>query len=252
VTRTFGARLRAHRERNGIALERIAESTKISIGLLEGLERDDTSRWPSGIYRRAFIRAYARASGLDPESTLGEFLEHFPDPADERRPAAADGDGASTAAQGAPLRLTLDDEQSGSIRGRIALSSARQRGSAAVYDLVIVTAIAALVFGVARIFWTPFLVATIGYYFGGIVMLGNSVGAWLVVRRGRPARAGVSTPPQLADASVVTVEPPRRFNPASASENVISLSSARVSLGAVASRTRRERLRDDLVEISGR
>ena len=58
---SFGARLRQRREDQQIELSAIAEQTKIKLSLLEGLERDDVSRWPSGIFRRAFIRAYAHA-----------------------------------------------------------------------------------------------------------------------------------------------------------------------------------------------
>ena len=63
---SFGSRLRYERERRQIALKSIAESTKISVALLEGLERDDVSRWPSGIFRKSFIRSYAEAIGLPP------------------------------------------------------------------------------------------------------------------------------------------------------------------------------------------
>ena len=56
---SLGARLRAERLRRNVSIASIAESTKILGALLEGLEHDDVSRWPSGLYRRAFIRAYA-------------------------------------------------------------------------------------------------------------------------------------------------------------------------------------------------
>jgi hypothetical protein len=80
---TFGLRLRAHRERQRIELTKIADDTKINIALLEGLERNDVSRWPHGVYRRAYIRAYARAIALEPEPLLKEFLDLYPDPVDE-------------------------------------------------------------------------------------------------------------------------------------------------------------------------
>ncbi len=77
---SFGARLRHERERRRIPLRSIAERTKISVGLLEGLERDDVSRWPSGIFRKSFVRAYASAIGLDGDAVLREFVELYPDP----------------------------------------------------------------------------------------------------------------------------------------------------------------------------
>jgi cytoskeleton protein RodZ len=62
---TFGPRLRSERERRNISLETIASVTKVSADLWDGLERNDFSRWPSGIFARAFVRDYARALGLD-------------------------------------------------------------------------------------------------------------------------------------------------------------------------------------------
>jgi transcriptional regulator with XRE-family HTH domain len=77
---SFGARLRERREQQQVALTTIAEQTKIKVSLLEALERDDVSHWPSGIFRRAFIRAYAHAIGLEPDVVVREFLELYPDP----------------------------------------------------------------------------------------------------------------------------------------------------------------------------
>ena len=102
---TFGARLRRRREQEQISLSTIAEQTKIKLSLLEALERDDVSHWPSGIFRRAFIRAYAHAIGLEPDIIVREFLDLYPDPAEivEPMPAiAATIDGSSG---GAPTRL---------------------------------------------------------------------------------------------------------------------------------------------------
>jgi transcriptional regulator with XRE-family HTH domain len=75
---TFGPRLRAERERRGISLETIAAVTKVGPELWDGLERNDFSRWPSGIFARAFVRDYARAMGLDAEEVVNEFCRNFP------------------------------------------------------------------------------------------------------------------------------------------------------------------------------
>jgi transcriptional regulator with XRE-family HTH domain len=77
---SFGARLRQRRERKEISLTTIAEQTKIKRSLLDALERDDLSHWPGGIFRRAFIRDYAHAIGLDPDVIAREFQELYPDP----------------------------------------------------------------------------------------------------------------------------------------------------------------------------
>ncbi len=103
---SFGHRLRLRREEQGTALSAIADELKIKLSLLEALERGDTSHWPSGIYRRAFIRAYAQAIGLDPDVVVREFQELHPDP-DETFAAAADSLAAASARPGAgpPTRL---------------------------------------------------------------------------------------------------------------------------------------------------
>jgi hypothetical protein len=75
---TFGPRLRSERERRNISLETIASVTKVSADLWDGLERNDFSRWPSGIFARAFVRDYARAVGLDEDEVLNEFCRLFP------------------------------------------------------------------------------------------------------------------------------------------------------------------------------
>ncbi len=87
--KTFGSRLRYERERRQIDLRSIAESTKIAVPLLQGLERDDVSRWPSGIFRKSFIRSYAEAIGIDPEPVVREFADLFPDPLEAEIPTLA-------------------------------------------------------------------------------------------------------------------------------------------------------------------
>ena len=75
---TFVTRLRRHRERNRIPLEEISRDTRVKLELLEGLERNDLSAWPRGLYARAYIRAYAAAIGLDGADAVDEFCRLFP------------------------------------------------------------------------------------------------------------------------------------------------------------------------------
>jgi len=74
----FGGTLRAARERRGVSLRQIANATKISVAILEGLERNDISKLPAGIFGRAFVRSYAIEVGLDPETTIQDFIAQFP------------------------------------------------------------------------------------------------------------------------------------------------------------------------------
>jgi transcriptional regulator with XRE-family HTH domain len=83
---SFGARLRRHRELRGISLAEIAEKTKIKASMLDGLERDDISQWPTGIFRRAYVRAYAAAIGFDADTAVREFLVQHLEPIESLAP----------------------------------------------------------------------------------------------------------------------------------------------------------------------
>jgi transcriptional regulator with XRE-family HTH domain len=169
---SIGRRLRRERERRQIALASIAANSKISVSLFEDLERDDVSRWPSGIFRRSFIRAYAQAVGLDPELTTREFLERFPDPNDPA-PAAA-----PPAQPKSALRLTLADTGRSFMRGRI-LASVRGRWAAIACDATVIGTIGLAMYVAMGTLWMPLCVALIGYYAGGILLLGNTPGVCL-------------------------------------------------------------------------
>lgn len=181
MSESFGPRLRRERERRQIALASIADNTKISVSLFEDLERDDISRWPSGIYRRSFIRAYAAAIGLDADATAREFLERFPDP--NAPAAAAPPPSGSIAAGGASpastLRLTLADPGPSSFVGGRILTSARGRCAAVACDAAVVAVLGAAMYLVLGTLWMPLAIALAGYYTVGILLLGNTPGVCL-------------------------------------------------------------------------
>jgi transcriptional regulator with XRE-family HTH domain len=102
---SFCAELKAARESSGLSLAAIAAASKVSVALFTALERGDISRWPKGIYRRSFFRAYAEAVGLPADAAVAEFLRLFPDEAAaEARPLSGPT---------GPLRLTLGETSSG-------------------------------------------------------------------------------------------------------------------------------------------
>lgn len=74
----FGPQLRLEREWRGITLEELAATTKVSVELWEAMERNDFSRWPRGVFARAFVRDYARAVGLDENAVVNDFCRNFP------------------------------------------------------------------------------------------------------------------------------------------------------------------------------
>ena len=206
---SFGNELRRERERRGISLASIAETTKIRASLFESLERGDVSRWPSGIFRRSFVRAYAEALGLDGDETVREFAELFPDP--DALPASGAMARCSAPVRRPvvpPLRLTLDvsaatDESTG------AGMSSRRRWAAAACDLALVVAIASAIFVIIGRSWAPLGVAALMYYAGAIILFGTTPGVRLCGRpshvpmphRAEPESSYAAAP--LADGSLV-------------------------------------------------
>jgi transcriptional regulator with XRE-family HTH domain len=77
----LGKSLREARERTGLSLTQVAKATKISIAVLQALERNDYSRLPGGIFSRGFVRGFAATVGLDPESAVQEFIAQCPEAA---------------------------------------------------------------------------------------------------------------------------------------------------------------------------
>jgi len=210
MTDTFGTRLRRERERREICLTDIAARTKIKASLFEQLERDDASHWPSGIFRRSFMRAYANAVGLDVDATVREFLECFPDPATPPPVDAAlqpngpaspvevspEQDGRPPLKPAQTLRLTLVETGLPFTGGRF-LADARQRWSAAAWDVGSLFAIAVSIFVFMDAFWMPFGVTALCYYIGGVLVLGNSPGVCLFAPKPIDASGEDSRPARI-------------------------------------------------------
>jgi transcriptional regulator with XRE-family HTH domain len=196
----LGRRLRSERERRQITLESIAVNTKINISLLRDLERDDVSHWPSGIFRRAFIRSYAAAIGLDPDETANEFLERHPDVEQLAAIAALAAKGERPKPRQKPvLRLTLADTPKPFSGGQF-LKKAGARLKAAGWDCAATLTLGLIAFLVLGSFWTPLAVVTLCYYAGGILILGNSPGVCLFAPK--PHDDTPQTPSALDDESL--------------------------------------------------
>jgi len=74
----FGPNLRRIRIQRGVSLQQIAAETNVSEVLWAAMERNDFSRWPNGIFARAYVRDYAKMIGADPDTTVDEFCRWFP------------------------------------------------------------------------------------------------------------------------------------------------------------------------------
>jgi transcriptional regulator with XRE-family HTH domain len=202
---SFGRRLRRERERRRISLDSIAANTKIGITLLKGLERDDVSRWPSGIFRRSFIREYASAIGLDPEEVIREFQDRFPDPDESTKPLPA------KAPEPPALRLALDDAGKWLLEGSPVRESWR-RVAAFACDLAVCLVLASMLFLAAGLFWKPLALITLVYYGASILLLGNAPGVFLFGQR--PARdeaGGTATVAALVRTAMSRVRRQLRF-----------------------------------------
>jgi transcriptional regulator with XRE-family HTH domain len=159
-SQTFGSRLRGERERRGISLDSIAETTKIKKSFLESLERGDFSKWPAGtVFRRAYVRDYAAAIGLSPEAVIVDFIRLSPV---EAEPIVA------------PSPLTLTFDTAPTRRSRL---DARRAWAAAIEagGLLALGAILALLTGGSV--WTAAGTLAFVYYPAAYALWGRSVAA---------------------------------------------------------------------------
>jgi transcriptional regulator with XRE-family HTH domain len=182
IIEDLGAWFRRERERAGVTLETIAARTKVARTLLEALERNDVSRWPSGIFRRAFVRGYASQIGLDPDYAVVLFSRAFdgPQAASPVLDRASARAAAVSAGRAEPsLRLTLAPEVS---RWQEALA----RLGAATTDLMapITLALPSGLFGGLSLFWIVLAVVGVLYLTVGTLVLGTTPGLWMMQRVG--------------------------------------------------------------------
>jgi transcriptional regulator with XRE-family HTH domain len=66
----FGRLLRRAREARGLALDAVADTTRIARRHLEALERSDLDALPAGPFGKGYVRSYAKLLGIDPEPIL--------------------------------------------------------------------------------------------------------------------------------------------------------------------------------------
>jgi hypothetical protein len=195
---TFGPRLRSERERRGISIETIVTVTKVGADLWLGLERNDFSKWPSGIFARAFVRDYAKAVGLDADEIVDEFCRLFPQ--GDRRAARiikaqAQMSGHTPGAVEDPSLVPRGGDRRAASHERKSRASARRlrmapRTVAAVIDIACTASLAELgpTFAGAG-FWASAGVAAIAYYSLSTILSGASLGSHAVdfLRQRMPA-----------------------------------------------------------------
>ncbi|MGD8882445.1 MAG: DUF4115 domain-containing protein [Desulfobacterales bacterium] len=67
---SFGRYLQSIRIEKNISLERVSEETRIAIGNLQLIEKEDLEALPAEVFVRGFLRAFARAIGADGEEAV--------------------------------------------------------------------------------------------------------------------------------------------------------------------------------------
>ena len=77
MTTDIGSRIRRAREQRGLTIRDIASTTKISTGALHAIERNDFARLPGGVFRRAYVRAFATEVGLNADELAREYRARF-------------------------------------------------------------------------------------------------------------------------------------------------------------------------------
>jgi transcriptional regulator with XRE-family HTH domain len=74
----LGPALRAARESLGLGIEDIAQATRIRSGYIASLEAFDIDALPARPFAIGYLRAYARALGVEPDTVVTRFLMEAP------------------------------------------------------------------------------------------------------------------------------------------------------------------------------
>jgi hypothetical protein len=181
--RSFCARLKSERERRGTSLAAIAASTKIKASLLDALERGDLSRWPKGLYRRAFFKEYISAIGLPLEPTLSDFTDLF---SDSEAPRSLPSVGAAPDPDALRLFLAPEPAVQATVR---APQDVATRLTAAIADIIVMLAVARLAsafvpFGIAPVALT---LVTLCFLATSTLGVGPALWVWTQSRSRRPS-----------------------------------------------------------------
>jgi transcriptional regulator with XRE-family HTH domain len=184
----FGPNLRRLRIHRGISLDQIAAATKVSVDLWEALERSDFSEWPTGIYARAYVRAYATQISADPDSTVNAFCRLFPN-GDRRVERVVRGQAELI---GHDLQWEDDlaasktmERRAGSRSDKAAVPAIAVtrtgRLLAVVLDLGVVVTTTSAVSSLLSVGWAAILaVVTLVYHAVSLIVLGSTPSVWAI------------------------------------------------------------------------
>jgi len=185
---TFGPSLRRARLKRGVSLQSIAQNTKIGQDLLEGLEQNDFSRWPHGIFARAYVRSYALEIGADADATVSDFCKWFPN-GDRRVDRLVKGQASiighksswtdDLSASGVDTDRRLNS--TGGPQPNPLSTPSRKRLVASITDSLIVIAVGVVVSAVAPISLMTSLAACAVLYYGAtLATMGRTPVTWVL------------------------------------------------------------------------
>ena len=75
TTETLGQFLKKEREFRNVTLGQLAKDTKLTMGVLEKLERDDLDGLPSGTYFRGYLKLVAESLGIPIEEMMTRYRQ---------------------------------------------------------------------------------------------------------------------------------------------------------------------------------
>ena len=81
----IGAAMRQAREGLGLSLEEVGEITKVRVRHLQAIEIGALDQLPSRPFTIGYVRAYAKALGLDADATAARYRTEYPSPDDDLR-----------------------------------------------------------------------------------------------------------------------------------------------------------------------
>ena len=87
----IGERLRHAREQRHLSVRDAAGITKLPIGVIHAIERNDFASLPAGIYRRGYLRTLAAEVRVDAEEIVQIYRQQF-EPAIDTATATAPDD----------------------------------------------------------------------------------------------------------------------------------------------------------------
>jgi len=159
----------------------------VTVAMWEAMERNDFSRWPTGVHARSFVREYALAIGVDPADTIDDFCRGFPEQGDRRRDRlvrdTAEIIGHDFAAEDhLPPGVTHDRRASPRpVTPPTPVMTKRIRLIAAALDGVLLLIVSRLVVSIVPIgMWTTFGVLALVYNAASLIVIGSTPAAWVV------------------------------------------------------------------------